>query len=133
MADPLFVLRIPIPPKAGWMNLNDRYGNWQTRHRLVLAWRKMTRIQWERQGQPGPQPPCRIESVLLFNRASTRDPHNFIATVKPIIDELVACGMWADDHAGLIQIDEPRIEVVARGNRGVILRGYPKFQPMVVR
>lgn len=120
----LFRLRIPC---AGlpWLNMNDRMHH-MARSRLVKKWREMTKYQWLAQGRPGPQPPSVIFTTLIFTRPVTRDAGNFMATTKPIIDELVKLGVWPNDDGRYIDEHRPRLVVNSKSARGVILRAYPQ-------
>lgn len=52
---------------------------------------------------------CSLVHVTLPVKSvnTRRDPHNFVATVKPIIDGLVHAGLWPDDTAAYVKTDEP--------------------------
>lgn len=126
MADELFTLSIPFPQGHSWLNLNDRPRHWATHNRIKKAWQEYTHYAWLQQGRPRGMPPCAIRSTLIFNRESRRDPHNFIATLKPIIDQLVIDGVWPDDHAGWLELAEPKLVVSKTSPRGVILKAYPR-------
>lgn len=54
--------------------------------------------------------PAAIVEVRLPVRDSRhRDPHNYFATVKPIIDGLVDAGLWPDDTPDWVTTVEPRL------------------------
>ena len=53
-------------------------------------------------------PPCIVRvriPVTSLNRR--RDPHNYVATVKPIIDGLVDARIWPDDTADWVTVVDP--------------------------
>jgi Holliday junction resolvase RusA-like endonuclease len=97
------------------LNLNDRM-HWAQKMRLVRSWRDAA--HWAAASQLGTPAERRrgrslVTVTLPVTRMSTRrDPHNFVATVKPIIDGLVDAGIWPDDNAGWVATNEPRF---ARG------------------
>jgi hypothetical protein len=42
-----------------------------------------------------------------------RDPHNYFATVKPIIDGLVDAGLWPDDTPAWVTTTEPALRITS--------------------
>lgn len=94
------------------MSLNDR-DHWATRNRLTKAWRGTTgwaALQLPKSFRPAVGKVL-VEVVLPVRRMQRRDGHNFVATVKPIIDGLVDAGVVADDDTSRLVTAEPRFAV----------------------
>jgi hypothetical protein len=59
--------------------------------------------------------PVDIHFTFTFNRNARRDPHNYVATVKPLIDELVDMDLVPDDTAEWVSVAEPKL-VIGKDN-----------------
>lgn len=96
------------------MSMNAR-GHWRQRHRLTKAWRFATWAAAVQTLGPSPadrwRPPSIVAVVLPVSRGARRDPHNYFATVKPIVDGLVDAGVWPDDTPAFVRTVEPTFEV----------------------
>lgn len=57
----------------------------------------------------GWQPPCVVSVALPVKDKRRRDPHNYFATVKPIVDGLVDAGLWPDDTPEWVTTVEPTL------------------------
>jgi hypothetical protein len=95
------------------LSLNDR-GHWRGRHKLTRAWR--VAAHWATVAQLGApadrwRPPSLVEVRLPVARGARRDPHNYFATVKPIVDGLVDAGVWPDDTPEWVRTVEPSFVV----------------------
>lgn len=123
---PLFTLHIPIAG-CGWitLNRNGRGVHWAVTKKRRDEWAEMTHYTWLQQGRPKSMPPARLESEFILNTNRTRDPHNFVATLKPIIDQLVTDRVWPDDNPRWLQVPEPKLTVHKASPLGVIVRAYP--------
>ena len=90
-ADRAVAVRFAQPPRQLTMN---RKLHWAEHARAVKAWR--TAAGWH--GVPHKHLPPSIVAVSLEVRGNARrDPANWAATVKPIVDGLVDSGCWPDD------------------------------------
>lgn len=102
-------IQFPVPAKQ--LSMNDKT-HWGTRHRWVKAWRHTACIETINQvREPIPLPPCFVHVTIPFSRGARRDPHNFFATVKPIVDGLVDAGLWPDDTTEWVTTVEPTLVV----------------------
>ena len=100
---------IEFPAPAPLLNLNGRQ-HWSKKAPIVAEWRRAT-WAWSLQaafGDPRPLPPSTVKVTLPVKSLVTRrDPHNFIPTVKPIIDGLVDAKFWPDDTAEWVTVIDP--------------------------
>lgn len=104
---------IEFAPPAPLMNMNQRV-SWRTRHRLTKAWRSAACVAAvDELGAPSARvrQACTVAITLPVPDARRRDPHNYFATVKPIIDGLVDAGIWPDDTPEWVTTTEPTLEV----------------------
>jgi Holliday junction resolvase RusA-like endonuclease len=107
--EPLFnpwFATVTFDDPAPRLNLNDRL-HWAQRAKHVKAWRHTTcdntANAWRN------FPPATVEVVFgVPNPGLRRDPHNWMPTVKAIIDGLVDAGVWADDDSTHVTVLEPR-------------------------
>lgn len=94
------------------LSLNDR-SHWATQARLKKAWRGTT--AWAALQLPKSFRPANskilVEVVLPVKRMQRRDGHNFVATVKPIVDGLVDAGVVTDDDTTRVLTSEPTFAV----------------------
>lgn len=107
-------ITFPRPTKA-LLSLNDRT------HRArkasdVRAWRAATRLAVYQAGlmnvAQDPSIVCCTFDVIGNRR---RDPSNFIATIKAVVDSLVTdCGWWLDDTPEYVAVVEPELIVIGR-------------------
>lgn len=129
--EPIAVLHIPrlgIP----WVTQNDRV-HWGKRASIAQQWREMVVVQAHRQQFPKNLPPCVVEPTFVFNDKRHRDPGNFTATTKVIIDALKTgkkpphgWGAWPDDDPRYLTELMPRLVVRKQSPPGVILRIYAR-------
>lgn len=52
-----------------------------------------------------------LEATFLVKTARRRDPDNLVASLKPLIDGLVAAGVLADDDTGTLTLRPIRVEL----------------------
>lgn len=100
----------PAPNKP--LSLNQAYTmHWAARKRRLDPWGEAVQWAWMqcKQKRTVKRKPCRITVELPFERAARRDPHNYVATVKRIVDALVEVGVWEDDTPDWVAVDEPRL------------------------
>jgi Holliday junction resolvase RusA-like endonuclease len=100
---------------APLLNLNDR-DHWATRAARVREWR--TVAAWAALQLPKDFRPCPgrilITVTLPVKRMQRRDAHNFVATLKPIIDGLVDARVVPDDDTSHVVTAEPTFHVSDR-------------------
>jgi hypothetical protein len=111
---------IRFRPPARLLSMNDRH-HWRVRARLARDWRlaaqvaaRNAHISGQFIGHVGyiahlPMPPSVISIVLPVRDSRRRDPHNYFATVKPIVDGLVDAGLWPDDTPEWVTTTEPTL------------------------
>lgn len=100
-----------MPDKA--LTLNERL-HWAARAERVKTWRHATRAHAHLQLiEPKDLGPSLVQVAFRFPQKRRRDPHNYFATVKPIIDGLVDAGVWPDDTPAHVKTLEPELFVVA--------------------
>lgn len=94
-------------PPEKLLSLNDRL-HWAKKNRISQAWRDAA--GWAAlAANPHPLRRCTVRVVLPVRTAHKRDPHNYVATVKPIIDGLVDAGWWPDDNSDWVTVLEPEL------------------------
>jgi hypothetical protein len=87
--------------------------HWATRRRHLEPWRTMLRMAYNKATlhQEMSIGPVDIAFTFTFARNGRRDPHNYIATVKPLIDELVDLALVPDDTAEWVSVAEPKLRI----------------------
>lgn len=88
---------LTIPAPAPWLNLNtraDRRGRTADRR----AWRNAGKIWAHNQHLPKLHR-AQILVTLHFTDRRRRDPHNYMSTVKALVDGLVDYGLLPDDSS----------------------------------
>lgn len=94
------------------LSLNDRL-HWREARKRAKAWR--TRSAEAAREQVGHElGPCIVAVTLPALHRIARDPHNYFATVKPIVDGLVDAGLWPDDTPTWVTTVEPTLVPVGR-------------------
>jgi len=88
------------------LSLNDRL-HWAQKATLNRMWRKAAHGAAVMAQTPVHGRSLVNVSLPVRNVNQRRDAHNFIATVKPIIDGLVDAGVWPDDNGRYVVTDEP--------------------------
>lgn len=114
-------------PPAELLNLNRRRHH-QERARIAKEWRSAAAYygRQKRAGKRSHLVPCVVTVHLPVKGNRRRDPHNFIDTVKPIIDGLVDAGFWPDDTPDYVTVAEPVLEV---GETHVYVVLRPREEP----
>ena len=100
---------IEFPAPAGLLNLNDRL-HWAARSRAAREWRTAAFYGAKRAGVSG-LGYSSVSVELPVRDRRTRDPHNFVSTVKPLVDGLVDAGVWPDDSSEWVTVAEPVLVV----------------------
>lgn len=87
--------------------------HWAKRKRHLDPWRLALRIAYTKAivRDELPVGPMGIHATFTFPRNARRDPHNYVATVKPLVDELVKLGLVPDDTAEWVSVAEPTLRV----------------------
>lgn len=103
---------------ADRLSLNDRM-HWAPKAKLTAAWREAARIAAREsltaKGEHAERCTVRVTFPVTQNRR--RDPHNAIATVKPIVDGFVDAGVWPDDTDEWVIVLDPRFD---KRNDGIV-------------
>jgi crossover junction endodeoxyribonuclease RusA len=88
---------LAIPAPAPWLNANQRVDlRRQTPHRR--AWRDAANI-YAKQAKLPKLDAAHIMAMLHFTDRIRRDPHNYMPTVKAVVDGLVDYGLIPDDSS----------------------------------
>lgn len=92
-----------------YLNLNDNDNRWRKADK-VKQWRT---AGWAFANARRPKPDITgVATVTLFigtDRPNTRrDPSNWTATTKALVDGLTDAGLWPDDNSKHVTIAEPR-------------------------
>lgn len=120
------------------MSLNARM-HWRSKAALTKHWRKWawvlgTQVRRHSTHQTWPLWPGVVTVELPVPDNRRRDPHNYIATVKPIIDGLVDAGLWPDDTPEWVSVAEPRLIVRRDGLVRIVItpksHGEPPVSPV---
>jgi crossover junction endodeoxyribonuclease RusA len=102
-------MKVTFPAPAPPLNLNSRE-HWAPRARKTKAWRTAACLA-ARAAKVGPQGPAAVRVTIPFSRGARRDPHNFVPTVKAVIDGLVDAGLWPDDTPAFVTTVEPLLVI----------------------
>lgn len=88
--------------------------HWAERRRYLKEWRYALRAAyWQAVEEQDEMPVGKltISFEFTFPRNGRRDPHNYYATIKPLIDELVLCEVVPDDTAEYVSTKEPILRI----------------------
>jgi crossover junction endodeoxyribonuclease RusA len=91
------------------------------------AWRDAAHWYWI-QAHPGEGPsgrtsrPAEVSTVICFRQKRRRDPINYAATVKRIVDGLVLAGAWPDDTDEYVTQHIPSLLITGRDSCVVRIR-----------
>ena len=140
-------LWLSFPKPGGVLSLNDRV-HWTVRHQLEQVWQTAAWAAGNNARRAHPaavaallqHTPTLVEVELPVAARRRRDPHNFVATVKPIIDGLVFARLWPDDSEEFVRVVDPVFvdpvtsttapQPAARDREGPAVAGL-KFQPSI--
>lgn len=96
-----------------YLSMNDR-DHWRTKARRVKAWRiaanqaaRSTAYFVHGQAQD-------VHMCLDVPDSRHRDPMNYFATVKAVVDGMTDAGCWEDDDSRWVTTHEPTLRVVGR-------------------
>lgn len=102
---------IPFPVPGPLLSMNDRL-HWSVTRRRSKYWLDAAYYAaLEHVRPPRRQGTSLIQVTLPVKGRRRRDPHNFMPTVKPIVDGLVHAGLWPDDTPEFVTVAEPRLLV----------------------
>jgi hypothetical protein len=90
------------------MSMNDRV-HWTVQRERSRQWRFAAHLAARNAGASH-LPACMVTVTLPVRGHLRRDPHNYFATVKPIIDGLVDAGCWPDDTPEWVTTTEPHLD-----------------------
>lgn len=103
-AEPLSVNREAAKPRSrqGAMRL----------YRIHATWRDTTTMMARSKLRGTKLGPSTVQVTIPFSTNRRRDPHNYTGTVvKWIIDGLVLAGVWPDDTAEYVTVQDPVLVV----------------------
>ena len=111
--DEVAPLRLVIPLYgAAFLSMNDtRQMHWRKLHKAQELLHHVTWLALKQARFPRNIVPTDLLSQLTFATNRRRDPHNYMATLKPIVDELTAYGCWPDDTPEHVSVKEPVLQV----------------------
>lgn len=130
MDEPIFTLRIPRPCEYITLNNSGTRSNRWAYQTMKRQWVEATiwalRSQMRKQGilipPISPLPPCTLDWAFYFNTNRRRDPDNYVATRKPVLDTMVREAMlWPDDNPTWVSNLEPRLIYIKGHTEGVII------------
>ncbi len=97
-----------LPPDE-LLSLNDRRHR-MAHARLVKIWREHA---WAHAIEQVPPPrihgPSIVSLELPVRDGRARDPHNYVATLKPILDGITDAGVFVDDNSRWVATTEPTL------------------------
>lgn len=100
-------------PTQPWSLNQERTKHWSWRARHVKAWRTFARHAALLVEHPRELPPSIVSVTLPFERHARRDPSNYLPAVKATIDGLVEAGLWPDDDATWVTVEEPVLVITS--------------------
>lgn len=120
MTDPILTVRFVQPCKP--LTLNERL-HWRPKNDRTQLWRYATAMAAvQASGPKGPSarrlPAAVVQCSFDVFGNYRRDPHNWFATVKPVVDGLVQAGLWPDDTPEWVRTVEPRLTILPVPRRG---------------
>lgn len=96
------------------LSLNKSYSmHWTKRRKHNNDWRMALREAYIKRTAAFEFPiaPVHIEFTFTFPKNARRDPHNWVAQAKPLVDELVVLGLVPDDTAEWVSVAEPKLRI----------------------
>lgn len=105
-----------FPDPAPRLSLNGRL-HWRRHAEYTKQWRHAAFVYGRVSRINARHTPANIQVTFDVADLRRRDPHNLIATVKPIVDGLVDAGYWPDDTADWVTVLDPMIRKFADGKR----------------
>ena len=125
MADFVFTFDAP----GDLLSMNTRPS--MTTRRLEQAWRDAAHWAYvAAKGSTGPKgramPPCVVHTILPVKADRRRDPANFQATVKRIVDGITNAGAWPDDTPDWVDQRNPSFNKDLSPRQTVTIRLEPR-------
>ena len=128
---PIWMLDEILIPSAQMLSLNDR-GDRRRTAPTVKNLRTMAMIRARAAGI-GRSERLRIVAWMRFPDARRRDPHNYMPTLKALVDGFVDAGVLPDDDTRHLQGPDPRCDLLAPmtakclGSQmvGIVFEAYP--------
>jgi endodeoxyribonuclease rusA len=108
---PIWVLDEILIPSAQMLSLNDR-GDRRRTAPTVKNLRTLAMIRARAAGI-GRSERLRIVAWMRFPNARRRDPHNYMPTLKALVDGFVDAGVLPDDDKRHLQGPDPRCDLLA--------------------
>lgn len=108
---PIWMLDEILIPSAQMLSLNDR-GDRRRTAPTVKNLRTMAMIRARAAGI-GRSERLRIVAWMRFPDARRRDPHNYMPTLKALVDGFVDAGVLPDDDKRHLQGPDPRCDLLA--------------------
>lgn len=108
---PIWTLDEILVPSAQMISLNDR-GDRRRVAPIVKNLRTMAMIRARAAGI-GRSERLRLVAWLRFPDARRRDPHNYMPTLKSLVDGFVDAGVLPDDDRRHLQGPDPRCDLLA--------------------
>lgn len=96
------------------LSLNQIYTmHWAVRKRHFAPWATELKIAYSKliAREVIPLGAMDLEFTFTFNKNARRDPHNYIGTVKKLIDVLIDEGLAPDDTHEWISVAEPILRI----------------------
>lgn len=105
----MIIVDLGLPPTPPLSINRERALHWAARCRQLDPWRDLA---WATAINAGLRPllgqaPAVVTVHLPVPDRRRRDPHNYIPTVKAIIDGLVNAHVWPDDDPRYLSVNEP--------------------------
>ena len=110
MKEYLIIFKQPSKP----LSLNQAYSmHWSKRRKYFQDWELNLKMAYSTliAREDIEVAAMDLEFTFTFDKNTRRDPHNYIATVKKLIDVLVSEGLVPDDTAEWISVREPILRI----------------------
>jgi hypothetical protein len=133
MSDELFRLRIPKPCDFITLNNSGTRSNRWAYQNMKRQWVDATiwALRSQLQHIDRPLPPAVLSWDFYFKTNRRRDPDNYVATRKPVLDTLIKEGrLWPDDNPDWVSNLEPSVSGRSI-TEGVIITARLKGTPDV--
>lgn len=128
---PIWTLDEILIPSAQMVSLNDRGDRRRTAPTVKNL--RMTAMVRARAAGIGKSERLRLVAWLRFPDARRRDPHNYMPTLKAMVDGFVDAGVLPDDDKHHLQGPDPRCDLLAHATAkrlgsqmvGITFEAYP--------
>lgn len=99
---------LTITAPCGWINANQRE-HWRVKAEKTKLWREAARTWARSERLPTGLDCVHIDALLHFRDSRRRDAHNYMPTLKAIVDGIVDHGLIPDDTT--LHLSGPDIRV----------------------